>query len=582
VTNGRDSTPGVGLGLGPAEWAAAALLAVGALAGVGVWLVGALTGLVFGAGAPHLATRQVPGILAALPGHLADPRAAWPAGVRSQLPSAAFPFYLTGAAIALTAAGVVALVARAWLGRPSGARSARWARPADVRVLAVGHPVPGRVTLGRVGRRLVAAEPRHSVLALAPTQARKTSGLAIPAILEWDGPALVTSVKTDLVRRTLAYRQTIGDARVFDPVAVTGLPRAQWTPLGGCEDWHHAQRVAGRLAHAVQPGDQDNARFWSELGAVYLAPLLHAASRSFRTMSDVRDWVRQDNHPETFEEIHDALTGENPSLTDARSTYERIVEADERMRSSLAATAMVALKAYGDPLVVACSQSAEVTAEWLLSGPNTLYLCAPEDEQERLEPLFVTLVLEVVAAAYRHAAATGEPIDPPLLLLLDEVANVAAIPNLDRLASTAAGQGIQLVTIAQDLAQLRHRYGHDRARTIVNNHRARWIGAGTADPDTLDYVARLAGEQEIRQTSTSTTTGQPGRGQRTDSTAWRALAPQNVIREHAYGTGILIYGNLPPAQLTLRTWHDDPLLRHHASLPLDDLARATAAKDGRA
>ncbi len=42
--------------------------------------------------------------------------------------------------------------------------------------------------------------------------------------------------------------------------------------------------------------------------------------------------------------------------------------------------------------------------------------------------------------------------------MLDEAANVAPIPDLDALASTGAGQGIQLVTVFQDIAQVNARY----------------------------------------------------------------------------------------------------------------------------
>jgi len=68
-----------------------------------------------------------------------------------------------------------------------------------------------------------------------------------------------------------------------------------------------------------------------------------------------------------------------------------------------------------------------------------------------------------------------------LLLVLDEAANIAPIPNLDEIASTGAGQGVQLLSVFQDLAQVRSRYG-DRAQTIVNNHRAKLFGAGVSRP----------------------------------------------------------------------------------------------------
>ena len=60
----------------------------------------------------------------------------------------------------------------------------------------------------------------------------QTTGFAIPAILEWQGPVVATSIKTDLLRETLAARSAIAGAQtyVYDPTGSTGLPSAGWTP----------------------------------------------------------------------------------------------------------------------------------------------------------------------------------------------------------------------------------------------------------------------------------------------------------------------------------------------------------------
>ncbi|CAN5476778.1 hypothetical protein BH20ACT18_BH20ACT18_01140 [soil metagenome] len=140
--------------------------------------------------------------------------------------------------------------------------------------------------------------------------------------------------------------------------------------------------------------------------------------------------------------------------------------------------------------------------------------------------------------------------------MLDEVANIAPLRDLDTLASTAAGQGIQLVSVFQDLAQIKARWG-PRAPTIVNNHRAKVIGAGISDPDTLDLVARVLGDEEVRQISS--TAGREGHGSTTESTTYRALAPANLVRQNRPGSGLLVYGHLPSTQIELRPWFADRL-----------------------
>ena len=106
---------------------------------------------------------------------------------------------------------------------------------------------------------------------------------------------------------------------------------------------------------------------------------------------------------------------------------------------------------------------------------NTLYLYAPASEQERLRPLFELLVSVVIFKAEQLAAAQPDGmLDPRLFVCLDEAGNCAAIKKLPQLATTGRGQGIQLLTIWHDEAQLQHRYGH-RASTVLNGHRAKLL-----------------------------------------------------------------------------------------------------------
>ena len=551
-----------------AERLVLAALAAVASAAAFVWLWGGAASVLHSGVWAGVGGSQLAGVLADLPQHLDQPRDAWPAATRSQLPEAPI-FYVALVCLAVGAAATAWIVVRGTrvLRRP-GRRGARWGTGADVRSLATRRAVRGRVIVGRVGRRLIAAEARQSVIVIAPTQSGKTTGLAIPALLEWDGPVLATSVKTDLVRDTLARRQALGEVKVYDPTGVTGLAASAWTPLSGCDSWPGARRTAERLARAAQPTKASNeSEFWAKSGARFLAPLLFAAARSGGTMRDVVRWIDTDAQ----EQVAAALDGsvwDAPSETDvddaapALAALQAVWGSDDRLRSSLYMTASVALDAYNDPRVADSASASELTPEWLLDGGcNAAFLCATADEQQRLRPLFVTLIEEVVATVFERAAATGKPVDPPLLVVLDEAANIAPLPHLDALAATGAGQGIQLVTVVQDLSQMQRQWP-GAAETIVNNHRAKLIGSGISCPTTLQYVARMLGDEEIRQTSTST--GHDGRRSSTDAPNWRALAPANVLRESRSGTAVLVYGNRPPAWTKLRPWYRERSLRRLA------------------
>jgi type IV secretion system protein VirD4 len=273
-------------------------------------------------------------------------------------------------------------------------------------------------------------------------------------------------------------------------------------------------------------------------------------------MAQVVHWI----DTQKKEPVQHALEANNEE--EAFTAFDAISMWDERTRGSVYATAQTVLIAYSDPGVLMSAMSAELRAKYLLDGGcHTAYLCAPAHEQRRLQPLFATLVQEIVAHAYEHTTETGRPLDPPLLLVLDECANIAPLRDLATLASTGAGQGIQLVSVFQDMAQIHSVYGN-HASTIVSNHRAKVILSGIADPHTLDYLARLLGDEEVRQVSA--TSGIHGHYSTTESAVYRHLAPANVLREMRPGQGVLVYGHLPPARIALRPWFKERRLRRLA------------------
>jgi type IV secretion system protein VirD4 len=393
------------------------------------------------------------------------------------------------------------------------------------------------------------------VIVIAPTQTGKTTGLAIPAVLEWDGPVLATSVKTDLLRDTIAARRHRGEVRLFDPAGETGLESASWTPLAGCGDWAIARRTAAWLAEGASSSQRKiaDSDFWYSSAAKLLAPMLFAAARAGASMGDVITWIDTQAVRDVMHILE--ATREGASINAMQASVLR----DDRQRSSIYATAETILEAYADPRVLERARRCDIEpGEFLDGGCHTLYLSSTVREQRRLRPLFVALIQSVVQTAYERVAFTGQPLDPPLLLVLDEAANIAPLPDLDVLASTGAGQGVQLLTVLQDLAQAHDRWGRERAETIVNNHRAKVIGSGASDPRTLEWLARLLGEEELDQRSS--TTGD-GRHSQTNSVVFRAMAPANVVRQARAESAVLVNGNLPPAWIRLRPWYRDRHLR---------------------
>jgi type IV secretion system protein VirD4 len=571
---GRSSGTGARPGLGPAVAASVAGLALAAWCGAAAAAA---------AGGPGC---RIPPLGAAL--ELAVTAVSRP-GAPVRTGPACSPnrvvFWLAAGVLLAGSVGTAVLVRALTRGRPGPSRSRRrpargriavsggdagptasdtgskWASRSDLASLVVRRPEAGRLVIGRSGRRLLAAEARQSVLVVGPTQTMKTVGFAVPALLEWQGPALVTSVKTDLLHATHGARAAMGRTWIYDPAAATGLVRDSWSPLRAATTWSGARRAAAALVNAARSGTAgpSDADFWYATSAKLLAPLLFAAAVSGGTMADVVRWVDTQETAEVIDVL--AAAGVEEALLAAEASFGR----EERARSSIFTTAETVLDPFADPGAEPPPGTDEIDPAPLLDGGrHTLYLCAPSHEQKRLRPLFSTLVEQVVTAVYDRSSARAGPLDPPLLVVLDEAAAVAPLEDLDALAATGSGQGIQLVTVWQDLAQVTARYGA-RAASVVNNHRAKVLLSGVSDPATLEQLSGLVGESGAATESVTVDDG--GGRSTTESTSFRRLAPTDALRRIPPGHGVLVYGHLPPARIRLRPWFEEPALRRVGAGP---------------
>jgi type IV secretory pathway TraG/TraD family ATPase VirD4 len=237
--------------------------------------------------------------------------------------------------------------------------------------------------------------------------------------------------------------------------------------------------------------------------------------------------------------------GADAALADLRVTRDWAAET----RTGLVATALVLLSVYDDPQVSASAETCEIDAEAILDAAGTLYLVAPLHSQERFRPIFEAMTMQLVRAAQDRAQA-GRPVDPGLLLMLDECGTTAPLRQLPQLAATGRGQAIQLVSVWQSLGQIRERYGLQLAESVVTNHRAQLALAGISDLATLDHFSRLLGDTETDRTST-TRRAQGGRSVSVAPQTQR-LVPADQLRQLRVGQALMVYGSLPPALLRLR------------------------------
>ncbi|HPQ85375.1 MAG TPA: type IV secretory system conjugative DNA transfer family protein, partial [Actinomycetota bacterium] len=403
-----------------------ALALVGAV-WAGAWLALAVSG------GGHLPFAAAADAAPRLPANLSAPAEAWAEPYAEALPGAPL-YWLCTVLAAIAIGGAVALVVR-WLTRSKVGTAKRrplgvdgrtkFAKRRDLDPLLVSGPTPGRLILARFGRRLVATESppprtqgragrsarrsrrgdRGAVALVGPSRSGKTTA-AVAGILEWDGPAVLSSVKADLLSTTQGWRSTLGDVRVYDPTSST-TPKgtsALWSPLQQAGTVVGAQRAARALCDAAPRGGVEGGMdFWLAQAEILLSGLLFVAHNAHRDMDAVCEWVLTQDRPGELGpgEVRAALDSLNLSNNAAvsRGAVEvakglvSVWEMEERTRSSIYATAQTVIWPWTDPGVAASARSPKgkhakngfvgVDLPWLLSGSNTVYLCSPIEDQRR-------------------------------------------------------------------------------------------------------------------------------------------------------------------------------------------------------
>jgi type IV secretory pathway TraG/TraD family ATPase VirD4 len=381
---------------------------------------------------------------------------------------------------------------------------------------------------------------QSAALVLGPPRSGKTSSLVIPNILLSEGAVVSTSTKPDVLRATAAARSCDGWSLLYDPSGEVecpkGVERIGWSPLHGAADWDTAVVTADAMVRSSRPAGSSRAgeHHWTERAGALLSVLLHAAATADLGMRELLRWIDRHDGAAPLEIV--SGSGAEGVAADLLSG---IVATDPREQSGIWSTASGVLAAYRTAGVLASTESAPIDFGDFTGGPNSLYICSTGRRQRQFAPLVVAVLGAVRDATY--ARAMDGTSGAPTLLALDEVANIAPVPDLPAMVSEGAGQGLLVLACLQDLSQARDRWGV-AADGFLSLFGTTVVLRGIADMATLRAISVLAGEHEVASTSLTRSVGAWGRIRPTASVAASRVArlAPDAVAQGAPGQAIVL------------------------------------------
>ncbi|MFI9254755.1 type IV secretory system conjugative DNA transfer family protein [Streptomyces sp. NPDC053069] len=341
------------------------------------------------------------------------------------------------------------------------------ATPAAVSPPAPLHEVPApRSEPELQGSGLLAADSERmsgwEKILTAPRESRRAT--AARAIQDAPGPTLVVTSNPALWSETKDARAKLGPTLLYDPAHLCDTPaRLHWSPTAGCADKQTALQRATALLAPVRPTAKIDQAV-ADTATTLLRSYLHAAALENRTIRHVHRWAQGTQIQDAVRTLRThpkAAPGAAGELEAALTAHpERRDIAQELTGRALSALSTVNIREACTP-----NRTDALALDSFVHEAGTLYVVGESIEDPRTRPgampLLTALVSSVVERGRRMAERSSSGrLDPPLTLVLDDIAAVAPLPQLPDLLATGHDQGLLTLALLRSREQARSRWPH--------------------------------------------------------------------------------------------------------------------------
>ncbi|GAA2539129.1 type VI secretion protein [Streptomyces koyangensis] len=286
--------------------------------------------------------------------------------------------------------------------------------------------------------------------------------LATRALQAAEGAALVVTSAPTLWAETKDARSKLGPVHLYDPSHLCDTPdRLRWSPTSGCQDMATATTRSAALLAPVRPRSPLDAAV-ADTAQTMLRCFLHAAETAGKGIKHLHRWS-QGNHLQeavTVLRTHPrAAPGSAGELESALTAHPvRRDQALQLIGKTLASFSSVHIRNACGP------NRSDVTAvESFVAEGGTLYVVGESVEDPKSHPGAVPLVTAFVSYVVEHgrrvaARSPAGRLDPPALLILEDLAAVAPLPQLPELLAAGPQEGIRPLVLLRSEEQARSRW----------------------------------------------------------------------------------------------------------------------------
>ncbi|MEL3945799.1 type IV secretory system conjugative DNA transfer family protein [Streptomyces sp. LNU-CPARS28] len=349
---------------------------------------------------------------------------------------------------------------------PARAESRAWGRvgtaQSDAAPTTAPTPAPPAPTTVPLDKTLTVPTPR-TPLVLGPPESRRP--LAAEAIANAESAALIITSDPTLWEETKDARAKLGPVLVYDPSHLCDTPaRLHWPPTTGCEDNQTAAHRARSLLAPIRPSAKLDTAV-ADTAETLLRSFLHAAAIDGRNIKHVHRWAQGTQVQDAVRVLRThpkAASGAAGELESALTAHpERRDIAQELTARALSALFTVNVREACTP-----NRTDALTLDSFIDEGGTLFVVGEAVEDPKTNPGAMPLLTALASSVVEHGRRMAERsssgrLDPPITLVLDDVAAVAPLPELPELLATGPERGMPTLALLRSREQGRARWPHD-------------------------------------------------------------------------------------------------------------------------
>ncbi|MBJ3807032.1 type VI secretion protein [Streptomyces flavofungini] len=289
--------------------------------------------------------------------------------------------------------------------------------------------------------------------------------LAAQAIADAESAALIITSDPTLWEETKDARAKLGPVLVYDPSHLCDTPaRLHWPPTTGCEDNQTAAHRASSLLAPIRPSAKLDTAV-ADTAETLLRSFLHAAAIDGRNIKHVHRWAQGTQVQDAVRVLRThpkAAPGAAGELESALTAHtERRDIAQELTARALAALFTVNVRESCTP-----NRTDALTLDSFIDEGGTLFVVGEAIEDPKTNPGAMPLLTALASSVVEHGRRMAERsssgrLDPPITLVLDDVAAVAPLPQLPELLATGPERGMPTLALLRSREQGRARWPHD-------------------------------------------------------------------------------------------------------------------------